>query len=253
MSDYTLPSDSESEGKSPGFLHWWESPATPSDPGSMASDPASTPSEDDEDGCGNGSEGQEEDGGGAACDTEDEEEGQEEEEEEEEDADSKFTRLEAQEATDDKAAARKKSRALARAARRRPLTDDEDAISSSFNSSTGVSSSSSDEENGFPNFLSERRVANGEPKLRDEVGNELAPWGCCFFGSARALGRRRRRCAYVRAPLADPRDKVAAFRAVAASTLDALRARLGQRASASGARELLELPVVTSHVVSKVW
>ena len=63
MSDYTLPSDSESEGKSPGFLHWWESPATPSDPGSTPSDPASTPSE------------EEEDGGGAGNDAEDEEDG----------------------------------------------------------------------------------------------------------------------------------------------------------------------------------
>lgn len=94
MSDYTLPSDSESEGKSPGFLHLWESPVTPSDPGSTPSDPASTPSEEEEDGGGNGSEGQQEDGGGAASDAEDEEEGQE----EEEDTDTKFTRLEAQEA-----------------------------------------------------------------------------------------------------------------------------------------------------------
>ncbi|KAK1699102.1 hypothetical protein QYE76_015799 [Lolium multiflorum] len=65
-------------------------------------------------------------------------------------------------------------------------------------------------------------------------------------------GRRRRRCAYVRSPLADPRDKVAAFRSVAATTLDAFHASLGKRASTSAARELLELPVVTSHVVSKL-
>jgi hypothetical protein len=57
----------------------------------------------------------------------------------------------------------------------------------------------------------------------------------------------------VRSPLADPRDKVAAFRSVAATTLDALRASLGKRASTSAARELLELPVVTSHIVSKVF
>ncbi|KAK1610619.1 hypothetical protein QYE76_034292 [Lolium multiflorum] len=144
MSDYTLPSDSESEGKSPGFLHWWESPATPSDPGSTPNYPTSTPSEDEEEGGGNGSEGQEEDGGGAASDADDEEEGQE----EEEDSVSRFARLEAQEAADDRAAARKKSRALAWAAFRRPFTDDddEDAISSSFKSSTDASSSNSDDE-----------------------------------------------------------------------------------------------------------
>lgn len=58
--------------------------------------------------------------------------------------------------------------------------------------------------------------------------------------------------ARMRAPLADLRDKVAAFRAAAAAALAALRAGLDQRAAASNARELLELLLDTSHVVSKV-
>ena len=86
MSDYTLPSESESEGKSAGFLHWWESPATPSDPGSTPSDPASTPSKEEEDVGADASDGQEEDGGAAGSDGEDEEE---------EDSDAKFAQLEA--------------------------------------------------------------------------------------------------------------------------------------------------------------
>ncbi|CAN6297050.1 unnamed protein product [Urochloa humidicola] len=58
--------------------------------------------------------------------------------------------------------------------------------------------------------------------------------------------------ARMRAPLADLRDKVAAFRAGAAAALAALRAGLDQRAAATAARELLELLLDTSHVVSKV-
>ena len=58
--------------------------------------------------------------------------------------------------------------------------------------------------------------------------------------------------ARMRAPLADLRDKVAAFRAGAAAALAALRAGLEQRAVATAARELLELLLDTSHVVSKV-
>ncbi|KAG8061779.1 hypothetical protein GUJ93_ZPchr0003g17234 [Zizania palustris] len=58
--------------------------------------------------------------------------------------------------------------------------------------------------------------------------------------------------ARMRAPLAELRDKVAAFRAAAAAALAALRAGLEQRAAATAARELLELLLDTSHVVSKV-
>ncbi|PWZ54144.1 Conserved oligomeric Golgi complex subunit 2 [Zea mays] len=58
--------------------------------------------------------------------------------------------------------------------------------------------------------------------------------------------------ARMRAPLADLRDKVAAFRAGASAALAALRAGLQQRAAATAARELLELLLDTSHVVSKV-
>ncbi|CAN6314469.1 unnamed protein product [Urochloa humidicola] len=58
--------------------------------------------------------------------------------------------------------------------------------------------------------------------------------------------------ARMRAPLADLRDKVAGFRAGAAAALAALRAGLEQRAAATAARELLELLLDTSHVVSKV-
>uniref|UniRef100_A0A0A8XTM7 COG complex component COG2 C-terminal domain-containing protein n=1 Tax=Arundo donax TaxID=35708 RepID=A0A0A8XTM7_ARUDO len=56
----------------------------------------------------------------------------------------------------------------------------------------------------------------------------------------------------MRAPLAELRDKVAGFRAAAAAALTALRAGLEQRAAATAARELLELLLDTSHVVSKV-
>lgn len=56
----------------------------------------------------------------------------------------------------------------------------------------------------------------------------------------------------MRAPLADLRDKVAAFRAGASAALAALRAGLEQRAAAAAARELLELLLDASHVVSKV-
>ncbi|TVT96986.1 hypothetical protein EJB05_57793 [Eragrostis curvula] len=58
--------------------------------------------------------------------------------------------------------------------------------------------------------------------------------------------------ARMRAPLAELRDKVAGFRAGAAAGLAALRAGLEQRAAATAARELLELLLDTSHVVSKV-
>uniref|UniRef100_A0A0D9W1D8 Conserved oligomeric Golgi complex subunit 2 n=1 Tax=Leersia perrieri TaxID=77586 RepID=A0A0D9W1D8_9ORYZ len=58
--------------------------------------------------------------------------------------------------------------------------------------------------------------------------------------------------ARMRAPLAELRDKVASFRAAAAAALAALRAGLEQRAAATAARELLELLLDTSHVVSKV-
>jgi conserved oligomeric Golgi complex subunit 2 len=58
--------------------------------------------------------------------------------------------------------------------------------------------------------------------------------------------------ARMRAPLADLRDKVAAFRAGASAALAALREGLQQRAAATAARELLELLLDTSHVVSKV-
>ncbi|KAL6909387.1 hypothetical protein ACP4OV_001668 [Aristida adscensionis] len=58
--------------------------------------------------------------------------------------------------------------------------------------------------------------------------------------------------ARMRAPLAELRDKVAGFRAAAAAALAALRAGLEQRAAATAARELLELLLDTSHVVSKV-
>ncbi|KAF8708780.1 hypothetical protein HU200_030169 [Digitaria exilis] len=58
--------------------------------------------------------------------------------------------------------------------------------------------------------------------------------------------------ARMRAPLADLRDKVAGFRAGTAAALAALRVGLEQRAAATAARELLELLLDTSHVVSKV-
>ncbi|OEL31588.1 Conserved oligomeric Golgi complex subunit 2 [Dichanthelium oligosanthes] len=58
--------------------------------------------------------------------------------------------------------------------------------------------------------------------------------------------------ARMRAPLAELRDKVASFRAAAAAALATLRAGLEQRAAATAARELLELLLDTSHVVSKV-
>lgn len=58
--------------------------------------------------------------------------------------------------------------------------------------------------------------------------------------------------ARMRPPLAELRDKVASFRAAAAAGLAALRAGLEQRAAATAARELLELLLDTSHVVSKV-
>ncbi|KAF8762346.1 hypothetical protein HU200_009525 [Digitaria exilis] len=57
--------------------------------------------------------------------------------------------------------------------------------------------------------------------------------------------------ARMRAPLADLRDKVAGFRAGTAAALAALRVGLEQRAAATAARELLELLLDTSHVVSK--
>jgi hypothetical protein len=56
----------------------------------------------------------------------------------------------------------------------------------------------------------------------------------------------------MRAPLAELRDKVAAFRAATAAAPAALYARLDHRAAASSGRELLELLLDASHVVSKV-
>ncbi|KAG1330906.1 conserved oligomeric Golgi complex subunit 2 [Cocos nucifera] len=58
--------------------------------------------------------------------------------------------------------------------------------------------------------------------------------------------------AHTRAPLAEFRDKVAAFRAVVDSSLANLCSGLRQRAEASAAREILELLLDTFHVVSKV-
>nr|XP_029121526.1 conserved oligomeric Golgi complex subunit 2 isoform X2 [Elaeis guineensis] len=58
--------------------------------------------------------------------------------------------------------------------------------------------------------------------------------------------------ARMRAPLAEFRDKVAAFHAVVDSSLANLCSGLRQRAEASAAREILELLLDTFHVVSKV-
>ncbi|XP_072970443.1 conserved oligomeric Golgi complex subunit 2 [Typha angustifolia] len=58
--------------------------------------------------------------------------------------------------------------------------------------------------------------------------------------------------ARMRAPLAEFREKVAAFRAAVDTALAALRVGLRQRAEASAAREILELLLDTFHVVSKI-
>ncbi|XP_020580665.1 conserved oligomeric Golgi complex subunit 2 [Phalaenopsis equestris] len=58
--------------------------------------------------------------------------------------------------------------------------------------------------------------------------------------------------ARMRAPLADFRDKVGAFRIAVDNSLSSLRGGLRQRAEASAAREILERLLDTFHVVSKV-
>ncbi|KAH0470863.1 hypothetical protein IEQ34_000586 [Dendrobium chrysotoxum] len=58
--------------------------------------------------------------------------------------------------------------------------------------------------------------------------------------------------ARMRAPLAEFRDKVAAFRIAVENSLSSLRSGLRQRAEASAAREMLERLLDTFHVVSKV-
>ncbi|KAK1631717.1 hypothetical protein QYE76_006032 [Lolium multiflorum] len=103
MSNSSLPSDSESEGKPPGWLHWWETPATLNDPGS-------TPRKVKEDGGTVGSDSQEEEDGGAVGS----------DSEEEEDSDAKFARLEALEAANEKARkGRRQGRRHGRRRRRR--------------------------------------------------------------------------------------------------------------------------------------
>lgn len=56
----------------------------------------------------------------------------------------------------------------------------------------------------------------------------------------------------MRAPLIEIRDKIVAFRTAVEGSLVALQDGLRQRAEASGVREILELLIDTSHVVSKV-
>ncbi|XP_052176732.1 conserved oligomeric Golgi complex subunit 2 [Diospyros lotus] len=56
----------------------------------------------------------------------------------------------------------------------------------------------------------------------------------------------------MRAPLAEIREKIAAFRAAVEGSLLALQSGLRQRAEAAAAREMLELLLDTFHVVSKV-
>ncbi|KAL0928501.1 hypothetical protein M5K25_000385 [Dendrobium thyrsiflorum] len=58
--------------------------------------------------------------------------------------------------------------------------------------------------------------------------------------------------ARMRAPLAEFRDKVGAFRIAVENSLSSLRSGLRQRAEASAAREMLERLLDTFHVVSKV-
>lgn len=56
----------------------------------------------------------------------------------------------------------------------------------------------------------------------------------------------------MRAPLIEIRDKIMAFRGAVEGSLVSLQSGLRQRAEASAAREILELLIDTSHVVSKV-
>ncbi|KAJ0755216.1 putative oligomeric Golgi complex, subunit 2 [Helianthus annuus] len=56
----------------------------------------------------------------------------------------------------------------------------------------------------------------------------------------------------MRAPLIEIRDKIVAFRGAVEGSLVSLQGGLRQRAEASAAREILELLIDTSHVVSKV-
>ncbi|KAK1433909.1 hypothetical protein QVD17_10827 [Tagetes erecta] len=56
----------------------------------------------------------------------------------------------------------------------------------------------------------------------------------------------------MRAPLIEIRDKILAFRGAVDGSLVSLQSGLRQRAEASAAREILELLIDTSHVVSKV-
>ncbi|KAI3727038.1 hypothetical protein L1987_66846 [Smallanthus sonchifolius] len=56
----------------------------------------------------------------------------------------------------------------------------------------------------------------------------------------------------MRAPLIEIRDKILAFRGAVEGSLVSLQGGLRQRAEASAAREILELLIDTSHVVSKV-
>jgi hypothetical protein len=53
MSNLSLPSDTDNEGKPPGWRHWWDRAATPSDP-------SSPPREVEEEGCVVALDGQEE-------------------------------------------------------------------------------------------------------------------------------------------------------------------------------------------------
>lgn len=56
----------------------------------------------------------------------------------------------------------------------------------------------------------------------------------------------------MRAPLIEIRDKIVAYRTAVDGSLVALQDGLRQRAEASAVREILELLIDTSHVVSKV-
>jgi hypothetical protein len=86
MSNLSLPSNTHIEGKPPGWRHWWDRAATPSNP-------SSPPTKGEEEGDAVGLDGQDE----------------------EEDLEARWTLLEALEVADEAAAARKEPRARARA------------------------------------------------------------------------------------------------------------------------------------------
>ncbi|KAK1653621.1 hypothetical protein QYE76_071426 [Lolium multiflorum] len=143
MSNISLPSDTDSEGKPPGWRHWWDRVATPSSSSSPPTD------------------GDEEEEGDAVA-----EDGQDAEEEKEEDEVARWTQLEAEEAAEEAAVTKKEARVRARAEAHHPFADNDEDPNDHLSEGYSISSDASNAS------TSSQEVTNMK-RLRED--DELGP------------------------------------------------------------------------------